>query len=61
MKDENLVDAFGTWEALSQTPETRFAYEIRLKVIINDKARLSDAIDKGEERGTGKRNSKSST
>ncbi|OCS87311.1 hypothetical protein A6K76_02630 [Caryophanon latum] len=51
MKDENLIDAFGTWEELSQTPETRFAYEMRLKAIIDDEARLSDAKDKGIELG----------
>ncbi|MEG0258291.1 MAG: Rpn family recombination-promoting nuclease/putative transposase [Lysinibacillus sp.] len=51
MKDENLLEAFNAWEYLSQTPETKIAYESRLKVILDEEARLDDMHEKGIEKG----------
>ena len=59
MKDENLRQAFGAWEELSQTPESRIAYESRLKYILDEEAGKKDAhaagvkegLEKGLERG----------
>lgn len=51
MKDDNLLEAFNVWEDLSQTPETRIAYEQRLKAILDEEARLSDVRDKSLEEG----------
>lgn len=59
MKDESLRQAFGAWEELSQTPESRIAYESRLKYILDEEASKKDAhaagvkegLEKGLERG----------
>lgn len=51
MKDERLVDAFDAWEELSQTPETIIAYQSRLKVIIDEEAKIDYATFKGREEG----------
>ena len=51
MKDERLLDAFNTWEELSQKPETIIAYQSRLKAIVDEEARLFDMHEKGIEEG----------
>lgn len=51
MKDENLLEAFNAWENLSQTPETIIAYQSRLKVILDEEARLDDVREEGIEQG----------
>lgn len=51
MKDENLKEAFNEWESLSQTPETIIAYQSRLKLLIDEEARLADAREIGVEEG----------
>lgn len=51
MKDENLLEAFNAWENLSQTQETIIAYQSRLKVLIDEEARLADVREEGIEEG----------
>ncbi|MCT6923401.1 hypothetical protein [Metasolibacillus sp.] len=51
MKDENLRQAFGAWEELSQTPESRIAYESRLKYILDEEAGKKDAHAAGVKEG----------
>lgn len=51
MKDERLLKAFSAWEELSQTPESKIAYESRLKAIIDEEAKLDYARFKGREEG----------
>src|SRR5699024_2497566 len=38
MKDEQLRDAFQNWEELSMTPEEYFAYETRLKRVMDEES-----------------------
>lgn len=38
MNDETLRDAFQNWETLSATPDEVFAYEARLKRILDEEA-----------------------
>lgn len=51
MKDERLIDAFSVWEELSQTPDSVIAYHSRLKVILDEEAKLKYAQHKGMEAG----------
>lgn len=51
MKDERLIDAFSVWEELSQTPGSIIAYHSRLKVIMDEEAKLKYAQHKGIEQG----------
>lgn len=51
MRDERLLDAFGAWEELSQTPDSIIAYESRLKKIIDEEAKIDYAKHKGREEG----------
>lgn len=58
MKDESLHQAFQSWEALSGTPEEVYAYESRLKRIMDEEAavreaelRLQEAERRAEQRG----------
>lgn len=51
MKDKNLRQAFSAWEELSQTPESRIAYESRLKYILDEEAGKQDAHAAGYKEG----------
>lgn len=59
MEDNNLLEAFGAWEELSQTEATILAYQSRLKYILDEEAKLDDAkyhakkdgIEQGLEQG----------
>ncbi|WP_228548378.1 Rpn family recombination-promoting nuclease/putative transposase [Sporosarcina obsidiansis] len=59
MNDETLRSAFESWETLSGTPEEVFAYESRLKRVIDEEAavreaelRLQEAVQKATEKAT---------
>lgn len=51
MKDEKLQDAFTVWQELSRSPEEAFAYESRLKYILDEEAKLGDARYLAEKEG----------
>ncbi|WP_301107447.1 Rpn family recombination-promoting nuclease/putative transposase [Sporosarcina sp.] len=51
MKDESLHQAFESWESLSRSPEEIYAYESRLKRILDEEAVVREAELRGEERG----------
>ena len=51
MKDEKLQDAFGVWQDLSRSKEKIYAYEARLKYILDEEARLDDARYLAEKEG----------
>ena len=51
MKDEHLLEAFGVWQELSQSPEERMAYISRLKYILDEEAKYDHARDEGEKAG----------
>ena len=51
MKDENLLEAFGVWENMSQTPETVLAYQSRLKYMLDEEAKIADTLAKGKKEG----------
>ncbi|WP_342514713.1 Rpn family recombination-promoting nuclease/putative transposase [Sporosarcina sp. FSL K6-1522] len=51
MKDEKLQDAFTVWQELSRSPEEAFAYESRLKYILDEEAKLDDARYLAEKEG----------
>ncbi|MDV6379262.1 PD-(D/E)XK nuclease family transposase [Sporosarcina sp. GW1-11] len=59
MNDETLRSAFTSWEALSGTPEEFFAYESRMKRVLDEEAavreaelRLEEAVQKATEKAT---------
>ena len=54
MKDENLLEAFGVWENMSQTPETVLAYQSRLKYMLDEEAKIADTLAKGKKEGIAK-------
>lgn len=43
MKDETLRSAFGSWEALSGTQAEFFAYESRMKRVLDEEAAVREA------------------
>ena len=49
MKDDRLIEAFTAWEELSKTQEEVIAYHSRLKVLIDEEAKLDYAEHKGRE------------
>ena len=51
MKDDRLIDAFTAWESLSKTQEEIIAYHSRLKVLIDEEAKLDYAEYKGIQKG----------
>lgn len=51
MKDENLFEAFEVWENMSQTPETIYAYQSRLKYMLDEEAKIVDTMAKGRKEG----------
>ncbi|WP_107839964.1 hypothetical protein [Metasolibacillus meyeri] len=51
MNDKDLQHAFGVWEELSQTPESRITYESRLKYILDEEAGKKDAHAAGVKEG----------
>lgn len=51
MKDDRLNEAFTAWEELSKTQEEVIAYHSRLKVLIDEEAKLDYAKHKGLEQG----------
>lgn len=51
MKDDRLIDAFTAWEELSKTQEEIIAYHSRLKVLIDEEAKLDYAEHKGIQKG----------
>ncbi|AXH99122.1 hypothetical protein DV702_04850 [Sporosarcina sp. PTS2304] len=61
MNDETLRSAIENWEALSGTPEEFFAYESRLKRVIDEEAavkeaelRLQEAVQKATQKANRK-------
>lgn len=51
MKDENLQEELTLWENMSQTPETMYAYESRLKYMLDEEAKYVDTLAKGKKEG----------
>lgn len=51
MKDENLQEALTVWENMSQTPETMYAYQSRLKYMLDEEAKYVDTLAKGKKEG----------
>lgn len=51
MKDENLFEAFGVWENMSQSPKTVHAYQSRLKYMLDEEAKIIDTLAKGKKEG----------
>ena len=51
MKDENIANAFSAWEKLSISKEDVFAYESRLKYIMDEEAKLEDVKFMAEKKG----------
>ena len=51
LKDETLRDAFGVWRDLSRSKEEVYAYESRLKYILDEEAKLDDARYLAEKEG----------
>lgn len=51
MKDEELLNAFNVWQDLSQSPEDYYAYQSRLKYILDEAAKLEDTKYIAEQEG----------
>src|SRR5699024_2644195 len=49
MNEKLVRDALEIWEKLSKDPESRFAFEARLKTMIDKEARIADAKREGKE------------
>lgn len=49
--DKNLIAAFDAWEEISQSPETKYAYESRLKFILDEEAKLDDVREMSRREG----------
>lgn len=43
MSDKRIKDALTIWQELSQSPEEYYAYESRLKYILDEEAKIEDA------------------
>lgn len=54
MKDEELFNAFNVWQDLSQSPEDYYAYQSRLKYILDEAAKLEDTKYIAEKEGLSK-------
>lgn len=48
MNEKLVRDALEIWEKLSKDPESRFAFEARLKTMIDKEARIADAKREGK-------------
>ena len=53
MKDESLQEAFAAWENMSQSPESIYAYQSRLKYMLDE---VVKAKKEGMEVGKEERN-----
>lgn len=51
MKDEDLQEALAVWENMSQPPETMYAYQSRLKYMLDEEAKYVDTLAKGKKEG----------
>lgn len=51
MKDEELFNAMNVWQDLSQSPEDYYAYQSRLKYILDEAAKLEDTKYIAEQEG----------
>ncbi|UPW84415.1 Rpn family recombination-promoting nuclease/putative transposase [Lysinibacillus sp. Ag94] len=54
MNDKRIKDALTIWQELSQSPEEYYAYESRLKYILDEEAKLEDAKYFAEKEGVAK-------
>ncbi|WP_350224339.1 hypothetical protein [Lysinibacillus sp. fls2-241-R2A-57] len=54
MNDKRIKDALTIWQELSQSPEEYYAYEARLKYILDEEAKLEDAKYFAEKEGVAK-------
>lgn len=50
MNEKLVRDALEIWEELSKDPESRFAFEARLKTMIDKEARIADAKHMGQKK-----------
>jgi len=53
-EDKHIRDALTIWQELSQSPEKYYAYESRLKYILDEEAKIEDAKYFAEKEGVAK-------